>query len=570
MALDLPPTLPFRHLPLAAAMAIRRRLVAEWATLSPANWLPTPSDTGLGGSPRDLRPADVKIGQRLLAGTWRLAGLTLDTGVRGDPWDRPSPSRSFAVCLHRMAWLHDLLAAGRPGAVEALRLLLAWRRLYGRSGGFAWTPDVLERRVFNLACSLRIVCAGASEAETTALARGLLAQAQRLFASDDGRPRAAERAAVVAIAACALSGRRAERLKTRALARLARALPQTVLADGGHASRSPEAGLELLFDLLSLDEALTERGHPAPPAMMQAIDRLLGAVRFFTLSDGRLPAVQGGQAASAALVAAARAEDEWADRAAPSGLGGYQRMGSLKGLEIVADAAPPAGGAWSVTACAQPLSLEILAGGRPLIGGQGWSPDGPGPQALRMVEAASTLALGDEGCGGPIAGFAAAALGPRLTHTAYDVRAERREADGAVWLDMTHDGWARRTALRCERRLYLDPAAEELRAEDRFTALGGRRQDTGHFIPYAIRFHLHPGVSALAARDGKSVLIKAEGQEQGWLLRTDAQDVHLEPSLRFLGPGEARRTQQIVLRGQVRIEQGARVRWKLSPAEPQR
>jgi uncharacterized heparinase superfamily protein len=343
-----------------------------------------------------------------------------------------------------------------------------------------------------------------------------------------------------------------------------------VLADGGHASRSPQAGLDLLFDLLTLDEALTERGIPAPPAMMQAIDRLLGAVRFFTLSDGRLPALQGGEAVPAQVVAAARAEDEWADRPAPTGLGGYHRMGSLKGLEIIADAAPAPLGAWSVTGCAQPLALEILAGGRPLIGGQGWSADGPGPQALRMVEAASTLALGDEGCGAPVGGFAAQALGPRLRDVGYDVRAERREADGAVWLDMTHDGWARRLALRCERRLYLDPAAEELRAEDRFTALGSRRRDAGHFIPYAIRFHLHPGVSALAARDGKSVLIKAEGQEQAWLLRTDAQDVHLEPSLRFLGPGEARRSQQIVLRGQVRIEQGARVRWKLSPAEPQR
>jgi uncharacterized heparinase superfamily protein len=570
---DVLPKLPGRFVPLALAIAVRRRFAAEWTALNPQRWLPSPSDLGLGGSPRDLRPADAENGARLLAGNVRLAGIGQAYGQRAEIWDRPAPSRGFAVALHRMAWLPDLLAAGRPGAAEALRLVLAWRRQFGTPGRFGWTPEVLERRVFNLACGLRVICAGASEAETAALTRSLLLQARRLLAGEDGRPRAAERAACAAVAAAALSGRSARRLQARALGRLARALPATVKPDGGHASRSPQAGLELLFDLLTLDEALTERGQAAPPAMMQAIDRLLGAVRFFTLGDGRLPALQGGEPSTGPYVAAARAEDEWADRPAPAALGGYQRLGAPKALEIVADAAAAPQGQWSVSACAQPLALEILAGGRPLIGGQGWSPDAAAPPGLRMVEAASTLTLGDQGCGAPVRGYSASVLGPRLRDVGYDVRAARREAEGAVWLDMTHDGWADRYGLRCERRLYLDAAAEELRAEDRFTALGeqGRkRRDGGHFAPYAIRFHLHPGVSALAARDGKSVLLKADGRDQGWLLRTDAQDLHLEPSLRYGGGGAPRRSQQIILRGQVRIAQGARVRWKLSRAEPQR
>jgi len=82
-----------------------------------------------------------------------------------------------------------------------------------------------------------------------------------------------------------------------------------------------------------------------------------------------------------------------------------------------------------------------------------------------------------------------------------------------------------------------------------------------------VRFHLYPEVSALVARDKRSVLLKAgSGSEAGWRLRNDATDVLVEPSMHYQN-GEPRRTQQIVLRGQIRGDQGGRVRWKLTKAE---
>ena len=47
-----------------------------------------------------------------------------------------------------------------------------------------------------------------------------------------------------------------------------------MLPDGGHVSRSPEAGLELLLDLLSLDDAFGHRGLEVPAEASRAIDRL--------------------------------------------------------------------------------------------------------------------------------------------------------------------------------------------------------------------------------------------------------------------------------------------------------
>ena len=65
------------------------------------------------------------------------------------------------------------------------------------------------------------------------------------------------------------------------------------------------------------------------------------------------------------------------------------------------------------------------------------------------------------------------------------------------------------------------------------------------------------------ARDKKSVLLKAEGDEAGWWLRTDARRSPWSP--RPTGRTGGRRSQQIVLRGLARLDAGAKLRWKLAP-----
>jgi uncharacterized heparinase superfamily protein len=216
----------------------------------------------------------------------------------------------------------------------------------------------------------------------------------------------------------------------------------------------------------------------------------------------------------------------------------------------------------------------VLAVGKRLIVGSGWSPGAPGPQALRLVDGASTAAVADAACGAPLSGFAGRVLGPRLRGAYGVTEARRHEAPGALWLELAHDGWIARYGLRHERRLYLDIEADELRGEDSLVPLVGRgrarpRGDGRRFVPFVVRFHLHPQVSALIARDKKSVLLKAEGEETGWWLRNDALEVALEASAHHQD-GQIRHGQQIVLRGQARLDAGAKVRWKLSSAATER
>ena len=346
-------------------------------------------------------------------------------------------------------------------------------------------------------------------------------------------------------------------------------MPRTVLPDGVHASRSPQAGLELLFDLLTLDDAMSQRGLEPPPMLTRAIDRLSGALRFFTLGDGRLACFQGGESVRAARVAAALAQDSSKTRppdVAPHG--GYHRLAG-EGLLAMVDGGAPAQGDFSVRACAQPFALELVCGRDRLITNCGWTPDGAAPQAFRLADGASTLTVADSSVGEPMSGLLAAVFGPRLSGAPRLVTARRHEGQEGIWLDLSHDGWGPRFGLRHARRLFLDRAQDQLRGEDRLDPINAKtgRAEAGRprYLPFSVRFHLHPDARASLARDQKSVLIRGPSN-QGWWLRSDAPEVSIEPSAHF-EDGKTRRSSQVVLRARARSDSGGRVRWKLAVAD---
>ena len=549
----------------AAAEAVRRRLTDEWRALGVGRRRPIRTRSlKLIATPRDFRPTDPERGKIVIAGRLPLAGVEMNVGPGGDPWDRPSPTRRFAVELHRFAFLADLAACGAPGAKEGLRLFLDWRRAFGRPDAFAWGPEVLERRVFNLACAARRLSGVASDVEAAELFGALLEQADYLLEHGSNPSRAAERAAAAALAAAALNGAMAEQLLARSLKRLTADLHHAVLPDGGHRTRCPQTGLELLLDLLALDDLLLQRGREAPLAMVNALDRLTAAARFHTLADGRLSSFHGGEATAPERVRAAMSEEQGHDIATPvhAPHSGYHRLAGQT-LQVMVDAGAPAQGPWSLTACAQPLALEVLAGADRLFANGGWSPDAAGPQAMRLSAAANTAAIGRGSAGWPLTGFLARALGPRLIYGAQTVEAQREENEAGAWLELAHDGWVKPFGLTHQRRLFVARTADELRGEDVLAPAtpGGRPRA----VTFAVHFHLFPGVKASVARDGRSVLLRG-ASDRGWWFRNDAARVSLEMSVCFID-GQPRRTQQVALQTDIPLDGHARVRWKLTPVE---
>ena len=558
--------------PCAAALARLRNLAAsEWRQSRLYRWtLRSPPSDGVAAAPRDYRPADPEMARMILSGRMTLAGETLEMGQGGDPWDTASPSRAFAVALHRFEWLPGLMQPSDPrlgpkAEEEALRLSLDWLELFSPITPFAWGAETLERRVYNLACAAPRLALIASELEQRRLLDSLAEQARHLLRLDDGPVRAAERAVVGALVGAALDGKGPRSLLAKALAQTARTLRVAVLPDGGLRTRSPEQAMELLLDLLTLDDALHQRRLPAPGEIGRAIDRLTAVVRFFTLGDGRLGAFQGGESASAARIASAVAHDDPTARVygfAPQS--GYQRM-SGRQIQLLIDAGPAAEGPWSVAACAQPLAVEISCGGDRMIVNAGWSPGAQGPQALRLTDAGSTASVGESSAGAPLSGFLAAGLGPRVAGGARSVDTRRNEDETGVWLELTHDGWAASYGLLHERRLYLDFRSEELRGEDRFMPAPRGPSGRKRLLPFTLHFHLHRDVQASLARDRRSVLIRG-ASNRGWWFRNDAPDVSLAASVHF-DAGLPHRTRQIALRGNIALDGSARVRWKLTPVE---
>ncbi len=520
---------------------------------------------GFAATPRDFRPVDPAPGKTTLGGKFLLAGASLEAAAPEDPWNRPSPTRAFAVELHAFAWLPSLMLQGERGAREALRLTLTWAVVFARWSPFAWDPAILARRTFNLACAARRMGQVATEAERLKLADMLGRQARQLLRPPGGAGARAERLIAAAVAGCVLAGPPGAGLRRRALRALPSALARTVGEDGGHASRSPEAGLELLLDLLTLEDALAQLSEPAPDAMRSALRRLTSAVRFQTLPDGRLITLQGGGPSTPARVAAAVAHDEVEAAEAPTGtVGGVARIRSPL-LSVAADIGAPARGAWSAAACAQPLALEIVCGRDRLVTGCGWTPRAADRQGLRLGPGHSTLTLGETSTGAPLGGWKGELLGQRLIGRPLHVEVHRRDGEGAVWLEAEHDGWIHDFGLLHQRRLYLDQRLDELRAEERLHPAPGQKDVVRAIAaPYAIRFQLEPGVQASLARDRRSILLRGHSG-RGWWFRTDGPDVAIEPSV-HIDEGLTRRSLQIVVRGSARTDSETKIRWKLSPA----
>ena len=67
-------------------------------------------------------------------------------------------------------------------------------------------------------------------------------------------------------------------------------------------------------------------------------------------------------------------------------------------------------------------------------------------------------------------------------------------------------------------------------------------------LGFSLRFHLHPGIRALASQDSQSVVLNTR-KGGGWRFICQGAEIALEPGIYLGSPGAVRRTQQIVLSG---------------------
>jgi uncharacterized heparinase superfamily protein len=489
-------------------------------------------------------PGDAIRGAALLAGEFRFTGEV--ARAHTPPWTAPLRT-PWQAALHGFAWLADLAAEGSERARQAAR---AWTQNWLRScdawDEVAWRADVTGDRLFAWAEHFPVLAPPEEDEARRHLLRSFARQTRHLsrvaHREMPGVPRLQALRGLVAAAALLGGGRRLE----RAQAALERELRTQLLPDGGHVSRSPKAQLLALRALVDARAALRAAQTEVPMALQSAIDRAAPMLRFFRHGDSRLALFNGAVEDEVETIDRVLARAEAKGRAPVSAPhSGFQRLQAGRSAVLTDTGVPPRPG-FDQEAHAGTLSFELSHGRERLIVNCGGYV-GASPQwrsLARTTAAHSTLVVADTNS----SELKEDGLGQRPTH----VPAERAEEDGRQWVSASHDGYRPLFGLVHARQLFLAADGDDLRGEDRLTGPAGKS--------FAIRFHLHPDVQASLIQDGAAALLRLPSG-LGWRMRAQGAVMSLAESV-YLGTGEIRKSQQLVLDGHVGSS-GALVKWAL-------
>jgi uncharacterized heparinase superfamily protein len=501
--------------------------------------------------PTDLRVADPSFWDEIAHGQFGLAGSIVS--LRGaSPFEAAAPSIAWTRELHGFGWLRNLTAIDSEEARETgRRLALEWTIRFGNHReGVAAEPAVAARRLIAWLSHANLLLEDADGETYGLITASLGRQFAQLNRSWRDAPAGYERLlALMALGFAALSLAGHDRQIKDIETGLAAELAWQVLPDGGHITRNPALLVEVLLDLLPLSQCFTARDRALPDQLSDAIQSMLPMLRYLRLGDGTLARFNGVSGALTAGVATVVAYDDGS--LAPlreARASGYARL-ACGDTVVIADVGRPPALAFSATAQAGCLSFEMSAGkellfvngGVPAPASADWLP------ASRATASHNALTLAERSSSRLITHRKLEALtgAPPLR---YPDRVDWRLEDeaGATILEAEHDGYHRRHELMHKRRLRLAADGTRLEGCDRLDGMGAKvrlRAD----LPYAIHFHLMPGVSCcLTGHDQTRITLK---DGQNWLLSATGATLSVEDSAYFAESGGPRAALQIVLRG---------------------
>ena len=375
----------------------------------------------------------------------------------------------------------------------------------------------------------------------------------------DGAPRLLALIALTYATLCMAGQMRHQR---SAMRRLADELDRQILPDGGHISRNPGTLIELLIDLLPLRQAFAARNIAPPPALLNAIDRMMPMLRFFRHGDGSFALFNGMGPTPSDLLATALAYDDARGTAlANAPHSGYQRA-QVGDLLLLIDTGRPPPLTVSHEAHAGCLSFELSSKqqrivvncGMPATGRESWR------EVARATAAHSTVTFNDRSSCRFMASrtFKRLLLGTPIVAGPRHIDTAREERDDGLMLHASHDGYAGQFGVVHQRSLLLAADGSRLEGEDLFNPSRGDALPKKAPDAFAVRFHLHPSVKANRLSDGHGVMLTMPNREV-WNFNAYDDRVELEESVYLAGIDGPRRTVQIVITGQAR--QKPRVHW---------
>jgi uncharacterized heparinase superfamily protein len=552
------------------ARGLLRRLIGRVTTHPIVSWLFSFGKVDrLVIAPQDLRTTDATRASEVYSDRFVFAGKVVVCESRS-PFEINPPSDDWAAALFGFGWLRHLRAAQSAiTRANARALVDEWITLNRSRDAVAWRPDVVARRVISWLTQAPLVLDDCDAVFYRRFMRSLTRQVRHLrrtvWEARDGVPRLQAMMALTYAALCMAGQQRHVRAATR---RLGDELLRQILPDGGHISRNPAALIELLVDLLPLRTAFTARNLSPPPALLNAIDRMMPMLRFFRHGDGNFALFNGMGPTQTDLLTTILAYDD--ARGAPlanAPHSGYQRLESAGSLILMDTGRPPPLAA-SQEAHAGCLSFElsckqnriVVNCGLPVTSRESWR------QVARATAAHSTATFNDtSSCGfigsGPIRRMLDGTPmvgGPRTVEVA------REEAPNGVQLRTSQDGYAELFNVVHHRTLLLSANGQKLEGEDMFTPAKGEFMPAGR-DQFALRFHLHPSIKANRLTDGHSAMLLMPNKDV-WTFSAFEDRIDIEESVYLAGPDGPRRSVQIVIYGRAR--KVMRVQWSFSQAPP--
>ncbi len=498
---------------------------------------------------------DPVCGTALRAGHFLVHGVKVPIAqVDFSPVAKLAPS--FERMLHGFTWLRDLDAcAPRPQCAQtAERVLALWLDANGKPGkGVAWKVGHAGHRLLGWLVRAPLVL---SSGDKQLRVRTLAAFEDTARWLDRNHGKAEDKAdALAGWCAIVAAGLLLPEGKPRRLfgeAGLARTLGELIGNDGGVLSRSPLGQMEavaLLTDLVACYRA-TRRD---PPEVVEAMLQLLvPPLLALVHGDGGLGNWQGsGAVPSERLAALIAASGVRARPLRDSRQWGYQRAVAGKAV-LQFDAAPPPLAKHARHGCASTLAFELSEGPQRLIVNCGGAAFAGGlvpvriEHGLRATAAHSTLVLGDANS---TAVLINGKLGAGVGEVDVDRRSLQAGAGGsATRIEASHDGYVARFGLVHRRILILRDDGTELRGEDLLVPAGknGKRGK----VPYAIRFHLGPGVE-VSVPEGSRGATLALPDGGYWQLVAGESTLEVDESLWVDGEGRPHPVQQLVMQGLV-------------------
>ena len=516
-------------------------------------------------APHDLRTADATRAAEIYAGRFVFAGKIVTCHGRSI-FDLEPPSEDWEVALLGFGWLRHLRAADTAlTRANARALVDDWLSNQSHKRPVARRADVLARRVISLLSQAPLVLGDTDGKFYRRYLRGLTREIRYLryamIDNPDGVPRLQ-----VLIALCYASLCLANQSgHIRAAARkLSDELQRQILPDGGHISRNPVALIELLIDLLPLRQTFAARNIAPPPALLNAIDRMMPMLRFFRHGDGSFALFNGMSSAPSDVLATLLAYDD-AHGAPMASMPhtGFQRL-DAGNTTIIMDTGPAPPPSVSQDAHASCLSFELSSGtsrivincGMPSTGRDNWR------SFARGTPAHSTLTYHDASCCQFVEFSAVKRLlqGAPIVSGPTNVESYREEVANGELLTTSHDGYLDRFGIVHRRVLMLSRDGVRLDGEDSLTP-GPSGRIKGNETDYALRFHLHPSVKASRLSDARGVMLVLPNRDV-WTFEALDDRVDLEDSVFLAGNDGPRRTAQIVVRQDLR--HAPSVRWSFA------